>query len=229
VSKSFQVHVSRLNSYLVLDPRISYAALKDEFNDDAALTADLEASKIGLESYFNDNYIAQQPIPLLTATSSTLSIFSDSTASVSSSKTSRSPQKNFTSRFNQRKRTPSNELQDFWGLPQEDFDTCDPLQWWHGRRSQFPNLSRLARDIFSIPGRNLKSESFQFIFILIDVIFATGSAVAVERVFSGGRDTISLRRASLKPETIRILMIVKTKLILAREEIKSNLDHLKVG
>ena len=160
VSKSFQVHVSWLNSYLVLDPRISYAALKDEFNDDAALTADLEASKIELESYFNDNYAARQPIPLLTATSSTSSILS---ASASSSKISRSPQKNFTSRFNQRKRTPSNELQEFWGLPQEDFDVCDPLQWWNGRRSQFPNLSRLARDIFSIPGRNLKSESFQFI------------------------------------------------------------------
>ncbi|KAJ7331459.1 hypothetical protein DFH08DRAFT_814766 [Mycena albidolilacea] len=32
------------------------------------------------------------------------------------------------------------------------------------------------------------------------------SAVAVERIFSGGRDTIGLRRASLKPETARILM-----------------------
>jgi hypothetical protein len=39
-----------------------------------------------------------------------------------------------------------------------------------------------------------------------------GSAVAVERVFSGGRDTISLRRASLKPETIRALMITKQSL-----------------
>jgi hypothetical protein len=44
----------------------------------------------------------------------------------------------------------------------------------------------------------------------------TGSAVAVERIFSGGRDTISLRRASLKPETIRTLMIVKQRLRLAR-------------
>lgn len=43
-----------------------------------------------------------------------------------------------------------------------------------------------------------------------------GSAVAVERIFSGGRDTISLRRASLKPDTIRILMLVKQRLRLAR-------------
>jgi hypothetical protein len=43
-----------------------------------------------------------------------------------------------------------------------------------------------------------------------------GSAVAVERVFSGGRDTISLRRASLNADTIRILMLVKKRLHLAR-------------
>jgi hypothetical protein len=43
-----------------------------------------------------------------------------------------------------------------------------------------------------------------------------GSAVAVERVFSGGRDTISLRRASLKPETVRALMLVKHRLRLKR-------------
>ena len=48
--------------------------------------------------------------------------------------------------------------------------------------------------------------------------------MAVERIFSGGRDTISLRRASLKPETIRVLMLVKRKLILARETIKVKLD-----
>ena len=45
-----------------------------------------------------------------------------------------------------------------------------------------------------------------------------GSAVAVERVFSGGRDTISLRRASLKAQTIRVLMLVKRKLHLARTQ-----------
>jgi len=55
---------------------------------------------------------------------------------------------------------------------------------------------------------------------------AMWNLIEVERIFSGGRDTISLRRASLQPETIRILMLVKRKLILAREdseEIKSEL------
>jgi hypothetical protein len=42
-----------------------------------------------------------------------------------------------------------------------------------------------------------------------------GSAVAVERVFSGGQDTISLRHASLHADTIWILMLVKKQLHLA--------------
>jgi len=45
-----------------------------------------------------------------------------------------------------------------------------------------------------------------------------GSPVAVERVFSGGRDTISLRCASIKPQMIRILMLIKQKLQLAHAE-----------
>ena len=43
-----------------------------------------------------------------------------------------------------------------------------------------------------------------------------GSAVAVERIFSGGCDTISLRCASLHPDTIHTLMLVKHCLWLAR-------------
>lgn len=81
-----------------------------------------------------------------------------------------------------------------------------------GSHAQFPNLSRLARDILSIPGvfylptskYSSSSDAFK------------GSAVAVERIFSGARDTISLRRASLKPETIRALVLVKQRLRLAR-------------
>ena len=42
-----------------------------------------------------------------------------------------------------------------------------------------------------------------------------GSAVTVEHIFSWGCDTISLQRASLKPETIRILILVKQMLHLA--------------
>ena len=93
----------------------------------------------------------------------------------------------------------TDELDDYFKLPLEDFKTCDPLHWWSARKAQFPNLSQLARDIFSIPG----------------------SAVGVERVFSSGRDTIALRRARLKPETIRTLMVLKQRLHLTRVAIDS--------
>jgi hypothetical protein len=144
-----------------------------------------------------------------------------SLSSIASSSSSGSPQKNFTVRF-QCKRTPTDELTEFWNLPQEDFDACDPLQWWYGRRAQFPQLYRLVRDIFSIPGTYLY---LSFLIIKLIYCLSLGSAVAVERIFSGGRDTISLRRASLKPETIRVLMLVKRKLIVAREKVVAKLRH----
>ncbi|KAI9461527.1 ribonuclease H-like domain-containing protein [Russula earlei] len=50
---------------------------------------------------------------------------------------------------------------------------------------------------------------------------SSASAVAVERIFSGGQDTISLHHASLKVETIRTLMLVKKKLHLQRERVVS--------
>jgi len=48
--------------------------------------------------------------------------------------------------------------------------------------------------------------------------------VAVERVFSGGCDTISLRRASLKPSTIRRLMLIKHRLLLTRRQYVQKLE-----
>jgi hypothetical protein len=49
-------------------------------------------------------------------------------------------------------------------------------------------------------------------------IIVSGSAVAVECVFSGGHDTISLQCASIWPETIKVLMFVKKKLHLAHAQ-----------
>ena len=43
--------------------------------------------------------------------------------------------------------------------------------------------------------------------------------MAVERVFSGGRDLIGIRRASLHAETIRSLMLVKAQLRLRRKAV----------
>jgi hypothetical protein len=115
-----------------------------------------------------------------------------------------SPQKvDFTARY-QRTAHALDELVEYFRLPREDFATCNPLKWWAARVSQFPNLSRFARDLLSIPG----------------------SAVAVERVFSGGRDTISIRRSSLSASTISCLMLLKHHLRLKREAAISELKEL---
>jgi hypothetical protein len=45
--------------------------------------------------------------------------------------------------------------------------------------------------------------------------FKLGSAVAIEQIFSGGQDTIGLCQASLKPETIHTLMLIKAHLQMA--------------
>jgi len=125
--------------------------MKDEFKNDSELAIHLETAKADLREYFKGNYLSLQasvenPRQSLSATTPL--------SSITSSSSSGSPQKNFTARF-QCKRTPTDELTEFWNLPQEDFETCDPLQWWHGRRAQFPQLYRLVRDIFSIPGNYL--------------------------------------------------------------------------
>jgi len=188
--------------------------LKEEFDGDTTLLSQLEAAKLNLRSHFNIKYSLPQ-VPAgstrlsSTPSSSMLSVTSESTSTASNA--TNSPQNNFTARF-QRRRATVDELTEFWNLSQEDFQSCDPVKWWYGRRAQFPNLYRLARDILSIPG---------ILFVLVcDIYLLTshfiGSAVAVERIFSGGRDTISLRRASLKPKTIQVLMLVKCQLLLKR-------------
>ncbi|KAF5387134.1 hypothetical protein D9615_002164 [Tricholomella constricta] len=166
----------------LLDPRISYEVMKDDYANDPTLAAYLEESKEDLTTYFHDPHG-----PFATIRPSSFHSL-----------------KNFVARFQRKtKAFVRDELAEYYKLTQdpEDFMKCNPVQWWTAHRAQFPNLFWLARDILSIPG----------------------SAVAVERIFSGGRDNISLRRASLHPETIRVLMLVKKKLHLARAEVNAAL------
>jgi hypothetical protein len=100
----------------------------------------LDNAKDQLRQYYQDNYLAKSasvaPQPAVVET------FSGS------------PQKvNFTARYKKRPNTLKDEIDEYYRLPLEDFDTCDPIQWWAGRHSQFPNLSCLARDILAIPGK----------------------------------------------------------------------------
>jgi hypothetical protein len=58
---------------------------------------------------------------------------------------------NFTSRYKKKDQLPHNELEEFFKLQFEDFDSCNPLQWWVGQKAQFSSLFCLAHNLLSIP------------------------------------------------------------------------------
>src|SRR5277367_6725994 len=73
--------VSHRSLFAVLDPRISYEAMKDEFKNDSELAIHLEMAKADLQAYFKDNYLSleasvQNPRQSLSATTSLSSIAS---------------------------------------------------------------------------------------------------------------------------------------------------------
>ena len=108
-----------------------------------------EASRLALHSHFNAKYSLQTSSGLthLSATpSSSMLLVTSGSISNSGSLT-----KNYTVRF-QQKRTAIDELSEFWNLPQEDFQSCDPVHLWYGHCAQFPKLYHLARNILSMPG-----------------------------------------------------------------------------
>jgi hypothetical protein len=196
----------------VLDPRISYGRLKSDYAGDPILLDNLEDSKGRLATYFDRHYTIAEPTRPSTPPPCTTLLVDGS------------PQKSFTARYRQKDNQIGsiNELEEYFKLRVEDFESCNPIRWWVGRRSQFPRLYRLARDILCIPGESINNKIMHnYSSIAASALLSSlGSAVAVERIFSGGRDTISLRRASLQPDTIRFLMLVKKRLHLARAKAK---------
>jgi len=133
------VYASLLKLNTVLDPQIGYEGLIADCGDDVMLQQHVEDTKDQLRQYYQDKYVTLTPAP--------------ATQPASTETPSGSPQKvNFTARYKKHPSTLKDELEEFYKLPQEDFDTCDPIQWWAGQCSQFPNLSCLAHDILAIPG-----------------------------------------------------------------------------
>lgn len=61
-------------------------------------------------------------------------------------------EKDFTKRYCVECCVAFDELRDYYSLSHEDFNTCDPVQWWFAHKAQFPNLFHLAHDILTIPG-----------------------------------------------------------------------------
>ncbi|OCB88219.1 hypothetical protein A7U60_g4624 [Sanghuangporus baumii] len=156
----------------LLDPRISYAGLKNVAAGNSQLLQLIEDSKSTLETHFKEHYALKGALLAVEQSTNQSDTMLDFARVFAGNK------------------PPSlaDELDEYFAMKVEISRTIgEPVKWWAARRSQFPSLSQLARDIHCIPG----------------------SAVAVERIFSSGRDTIALRRSSLKPGTISDLMVVK--------------------
>lgn len=135
--------------HAVLDPRISYEGMKLDYESDFTLAEFLESSKNDLHTYYDTHYANQHSAPSLTIDLTTETpVFKSKPVATPS----HSPQKNFTSRFHRKTKVAVDELEEYFKLPAEDFETCNPVHWWMGRRAQFPNLFWLARDLLCIPG-----------------------------------------------------------------------------
>jgi hypothetical protein len=120
--------------------------MKADYADDPMLLDHLEQSKASLIEYFNENYVNSGVLAPSSLPSKLPSI------SVQSTPTVGSPKKSFTARYRRKEKMYVNELEEYFKLPAEDFDACNPIHWWTGRQAQFPNLSCLAQDILCIPG-----------------------------------------------------------------------------
>ena len=80
----------------------------------------------------------------------------------------------------------TDEVDKYLSIPCEA-PQVDPIVFWKAHSKQFPFLSRVPKDILSIPG----------------------TSVSVERIFNCGRDTIGLRRHRLKLQTLTAIMFGK--------------------
>lgn len=116
--------------------------MKLDYVNDPSLAAYLESSKQDLQEYFEDHYANKHAAPLQIP----------SHPMAMSTAPPHSPHKDFTARFQRKDKAVVSELEEYFKLPQEDFQTCNPIHWWTGRRAQFPNLFWLAHDLLSIPG-----------------------------------------------------------------------------
>ena len=127
----------------MLDPCISYEGLKIDYGDDATLSDHLKDSKVNLFKYSNENYATlPAPMPSLPPPSPVQTVGGF-------------PQISFTARYHQKLNHSTNELEEYFKLPAEDFHSCNPIQWWVGQCSQFPCLFQLVQNILCIPSEYL--------------------------------------------------------------------------
>lgn len=119
----------------MLDPRINQQGFLADYTDEPELLADVQERIKELEEHYKIHYASK--VTLQT---------SEPTEVPASSNWS------FIDRYSRRPVTTRDELREYFRLIPEDFATTDPIAWWAARKAQFPNLSKLARNILAIPG-----------------------------------------------------------------------------
>ena len=147
------VSVSESYIFSVLDPRITYEGVKEDYASDIDLLTYLESAKQSLQDYYQINYANRN------TTSTTTAAVAPTVSSSSSAEPASTV--DFVARYKV-SRVYINELEEYFKIPREDFNLCDPIKWWVSRRAQFPNVYMLACDVLSIPG--------EFFFFLIHFV-----------------------------------------------------------
>jgi hypothetical protein len=143
--------LSHITFHLVLDPRINYKKLQEDYEEHEDLLHSLEMSVLDLRGYYNSYY---RDYPSLRTPAEPIR-----PTQVASSSRNRSALKvNFTARYSSKEVVDRNELEEYFKVDREDnWELCNPLEWWVGRRAQFPTLFKLARDVLTIPGKFIPS------------------------------------------------------------------------
>ena len=119
-----------------------------DYQDDNDLLAYLETAKTKLHEHYASEYATKVLTPRPSGTPT-----APHAGSSSAVPTTSSPRKlKIGDRYRRRPVTVVDELDDYFKMPAEDFDTCDPIEWWRGHRSRFPRLYRLACNVLCIPG-----------------------------------------------------------------------------
>ena len=136
-----------VSHYLVLDPCINYKVLLEDYQDDQDLVDYLESSVLDLCMHYQRHYQASTshnslagPIQPTQVTLSWALLLKNQLAV------------NFTARYSKREQLYHDELEEYFRVDQEPWELCNPLEWWVGCHTQFPNLFQLACDILTIPG-----------------------------------------------------------------------------
>ncbi|KAG2335448.1 hypothetical protein BDR05DRAFT_849444, partial [Suillus weaverae] len=110
----------------ILDPCITYKGLCDDCAaDDESTRSQIDSLKNNLHVLYKADYATTVAQDRALSPSASMGRHADVLDG------RKSPSKvNFTVRYKKRSNLSVDEFEEYLKLPQEDFDLCDPIQWW---------------------------------------------------------------------------------------------------